>query len=177
MDLFEAIRGRRSVRAFKPTPVPDELVNKVLEAAQWAPSAGNLQARSFIVVKDSKIKTDLYIAALHQSFIKEAPINIVVCADERRSEIRYGQRGRELYSILDASAAVQNLLLAAHALGLGTCWIGAFNDNSVKRALSLPDWLRPIAIIPMGFPDEKPVAPPRVPLKEVTYLDRYERKR
>jgi nitroreductase len=177
MDLFEAIRERRSVRAFKTTPVPDELIDKVLEAAQWAPSAGNLQARSFIVVKDPKAKAALCAAALHQSFIEEAPVNIVVCADERRSEIRYGQRGRELYSILDASAAVQNLLLAAHALGLGTCWIGAFSDNSVKKILNLPDWLRPIAIIPMGYPDEKPTAPPRVPLSEVTYLDRYGVKR
>lgn len=173
MDLFEAIKGRRSVRSFKPDPVPDELLSKVLEAAQWAPSAGNLQARDFIIVKDPRIKADLCRAALGQYFIEEAPVNVVVCANKKRSGMRYGRRGEELYSILDASAAVQNLLLAVHALGLGACWIGAFYDDEVRKILNLPDWLVPIAIIPIGYPAERPTLTPRLPLEKVTYRERY----
>lgn len=173
MDLFEAIKKRRSVRAFKPNPIPENVLNKILEAANWAPSAGNLQARDFIVVKDPKIKRELCEAALYQTFIEEAPVDIVVCANEERSSSRYGERGERLYSILDAAVAVQNLLLAAYALGLGTCWVGAYNDNEVKKVLNLPDQLKPIAIIPLGYPAEKPGPTPRLPLEYIVHQERY----
>lgn len=173
MDVFEAIQGRRSVRRFKPDPIPRETLAKLLEAAQWAPSAGNLQARDFIVVEDNEVKIRLAEASWGQYFIAEAPLVIVVCANLRRSASRYGERGRTLYAILDAAAAVENLMLAAYALGLGTCWIGAFNDQAVKQILGIPDYARPIAIIPVGYPAEKPEAPPRIPLTRITYKERY----
>jgi len=98
----------------------------------------------------------------------------VVCANQERSSSGYGARGRDLYSNCDSSAATQNILLAVHALGLGACWIGAFHDVEVSRILNLPPTVRPIAIIPVGYPDEKPSAPPRMPLSRVVHKERYE---
>jgi len=173
MDLFDAIKNRRSIREFKSDPVPETLLKEILEAAQWAPSAGNCHARDFIVVKNPEVKRRLCEAALKQSFIEEAPVDIVVCANEERSAAVYGGRGRNLYCILDAAAAVQNMLLAAHALGLGACWVGAYSDEEVARTLHLPEWVRPIAIIPIGYPDEKPEPPERIEAHAITYRERY----
>ena len=177
MDVFEAIKDRRSIRCFKQDPIPDEQIEKMVEAAIWAPSAGNLQARDYIIVKDSETKKKLNEAALNQRFIQEAPIDIIVCANEERSAWKYGERGRDLYCLLDSAAAVQNLLLAAHALELGACWIGAFNEGAVSKILSTPRGLRPVAIIPIGHPDQRPSPPPRFSLKDVTHANRYEAKR
>ncbi|MEM2896306.1 MAG: nitroreductase family protein [Candidatus Bathyarchaeia archaeon] len=173
MDLFEVIKNRRSIRAFKSTPIPDEIVNKILEAACWAPSAGNLQSWEFILVKDEKTKEWLCDAALGQCFIQEAPLAIVVCANRNRSSSRYGSRGANLYSICDSSAAIQNILLSAYALGLGSCWVGAFHDDEVARILELPDGIRPVAIIPVGYPNESPKPPRRFPLDKVVHKERY----
>ncbi|MEM2739803.1 MAG: nitroreductase family protein [Candidatus Bathyarchaeia archaeon] len=173
MDVFQAVTGRRSVRAFKPDPIPEEILGKILEAAQWAPSAGNMQARDFILVVDQDTRVKLAEASWGQYFIAEAPVVVVVCANLDRSARRYGERGRTLYAILDAAAAVENLLLAAYALGLGTCWIGAFDDDKVKRILSLPDHVKPIAIIPVGYPGRQPRPTPRIPIDRITYRDRY----
>lgn len=176
MDVFEAIKDRRSVRAFKPDPVSDGLLNTVLEAAQWAPSAGNRQARDFIVVKDAETKRRLCRAALDQHFIEQAPVDVVVCANQRRSARRYGDRGERLYCLLDAAASTQNLLLAVHALGLGACWISAFRDEQVVETLNLPRWVRPIAIIPIGYPAEKPRPTPRIRLEQLLHKESYETK-
>lgn len=173
MDVFEAIRERRSIRAFKRDPVSDEVLLRILEAAQWAPSAGNLQPRDFIVVRDPDVKSRLAKAALNQWFIAEAPVNVVVCANLERSASRYGERGRRFYAWLDAAAAVENLMLAAHALGLGTCWVGAYRDEEVMEILGLPEWLKPVAIIPIGYPREKPYPSSRMNVEKITSQDRY----
>jgi nitroreductase len=176
MELFEAIKDRRSIRAFKSDPVPEELLKKALDAARWAPSAGNCQPRDFIIVRDPNVKRNLRKAALNQYFIESAPLNIVVCSNENRSANRYGERGRSLYCLLDAAASTQNLLLALHALGLGACWIGAFSDKEVMNTLNLPYWLRPIAIIPIGYPAEKPRSTSRMSLETSIHNDRFRRK-
>jgi nitroreductase len=159
MDVFEAIKGRRSIRAFKDTEIPSETVDKLIEVAQWAPSAGNIQPWEFIVVREQETKHKLTEAALNQTFIEEAPVVIVVCANEDRSAQGYGQRGKTLYCLQDTAAAIQNINLAAHALGLGTCWIGAFNEEEARQILKIPEGIRPIAIVPVGIPNESP--PPR----------------
>jgi nitroreductase len=156
LEVFEAIKSRRSVRAFTEERVSDEDLLKLLGAARMAPSAGNIQPWSFVVVKASQIKKRLAEAALNQHFIEEAPVVIVACADEERSKQGYGSRGEQLYCIQDTAAAVQNMLLAAVALGLGACWVGAFHENEVRDALNIPAGLRPVAIIPVGWPDEQP---------------------
>jgi len=173
MDVIEAIKTRRSVRRFKRQPVPDDLINMIIESGIWAPSAGNLQPWEFVIVKDEDLKLRLAKAALHQMWIAEAPVVIVACANERRSQLGYGERGRRLYCICDVSAAVQNMLLTAHALGLASCWVGAFHDDEVAELLELPPGVRPIAILPIGYPAESPPPPPRRGAKEVIHLNRY----
>ena len=150
MELFEAINLRRSVRAFTDEEVHEEEIEKLLEAARWAPSAGNIQPWSFVVVRDANIKRGLSEAALNQFFIEEAPVVIVVCADWNRSGQGYGSRGINLYCVQDTAAAVENMLLAAVALGLGACWVGAFQEDMVRVVLNVPKELRPVAIVPVG---------------------------
>lgn len=165
MDLLSIIKGRRSIRSFLSRALPDEIISQLVEALIWAPSAGNLQRRKFYFIFNGEIKRALARAAYGQDFIYEAPLAIVGCLD-KRIEWDYGRRGRDLYAIQDVSASIQNLLLIAHALGLGTVWVGAFNEERVSEILKLPHYLRPVAIVPVGYPAEKPSPPPRVSAEE-----------
>jgi nitroreductase len=176
MDVFKAIKGRRSVRAFTDESVSEKEIMKIIDAARWAPSAGNIQPWEFIVVQDAKTKRGLVEAALDQTFIQEAPIVIVACANPTRSRRRYGSRGASLYCLQDTAAAIQNIHLAAYSLGLATCWVGAFQEAEVRRVLNLPDDLRPVAIIPVGHPAEKPARTLRRPLSEVVHREVFGRK-
>ena len=160
MEILELIKNRRSIRSFKSDPISEEVIDKLIEAIIWAPSAGNLQSRKFYFVFKEELKEKLAEASLHQMFIKDAPLVIVACADTK-IEQRYGKRGRELYMICDVSASIENLMLVATEEGLGTCWVGAFEEEKVKEILNLPENLVPVAIIPVGYPKEKPVSPPR----------------
>ncbi len=173
MEVFEAIKTRRSVRAFTKQDVPNEVVLKLIDAARWAPSAGNIQPWEFVIVRNPDVKRKLAAAALHQTFIEEAPVVVVVCADQFRSERGYGSRGAGLYCLQDTAAATQNLLLAAHALGLGACWVGAFYEREVSEALKVPKGVRPVAILPIGHPAESPSPRPRRPLSEIVHYDRF----
>lgn len=172
MELREAILGRRSVRAFSPEDVSQETMKELIGLANMAPSAGNLQSRDFVVVREQEKKKGLARAALDQEFIAEAPVVVVVCSNLRRVEW-YGDRGKRLYAIQDAAAAVQNLLLAAHEKGLGAVWVGAFREGEVSRVLELPDYARPVAIIPIGHPLESPAVPERIPLPEILHEERW----
>ena len=171
MDVFEAIKTRRSIRSFTQEAVSDEEIEMILDAARSAPSAGNIQPWIFIVVKNPEMKRRISRAALNQFFIEEAPVVIVVCADQERSRMGYGSRGANLYCIQDTAAATQNILLVAHALGLGACWVGAFYEDEVRQALRVPRGVRPVAIVPIGHPAERPGAVFKRPLSEVV---RYE---
>ena len=173
MEVFEAIEKRRSIRAFKNMDVPEETVEKLIEAARWAPSAGNIQPWEFIIIRNKEIKHRLAAAALNQTFIEDAPVVIVVCANELRSSYGYGTRGATLYCIQDTAAATQNILLTATALGLGACWVGAFNEEQVRKVLNIPNGIRPVAIIPIGHPAEKPAPRPRRPLNEIVHYETF----
>ena len=175
MDLFEAIKSRRSVRAFTREEVTKEEVEKLIDAARWAPSAGNIQPWEFIVVRKPEIKRRLSVAALRQTFIEEAPVVIVVCANQIRSGRGYGARGVNLYCLQDTAAATQNIHLAATALGLATCWVGAFKEEEAKKTLNLPEGVRPVAIIPVGHPARKSMARSRRPLSEIIHYETYRR--
>lgn len=169
MDVFEAMEKRHSVRSFDSSrEVPDELVEEVLRCACLAPSAGNVQPWRFLVVRDRGIKEALAAAALGQRFVAQAPVVIVVCADLEAHAGSYGKRGVELYAVQDTAAAVQNMLLAATALGLGTCWVGAFHENEAARALGLPGHLRPLALVPMGYALREGSQPRKVPHNRLT---------
>jgi len=175
LDVFHAIKSRRSVRAFTDAPVSDEEVAKLIDAARWAPSAGNIQPWEFIIVRDPKIKHGLCEAALGQTFIEKAPVVIVVCADPQQSSQRYGLRGASLYCLQDTAAAAQNILLAAQGMKLATCWVGAFKEEKATEVLSIPTGLRPIAIIPIGHAAEKPRPRPRKPLEEIIHREAFGR--
>lgn len=146
---------------------------KILNSAIMAPSAGNCQPWEFVVVKDQAQKERLVHAALGETFIVEAPVNIVVCANVPRTSRRYGRRGEELYCIQDTAAAVQNILLAAYALGYATCWVGAFDEYAVAEVIKAPAGVRPIAIVPIGKPAEKPSPPQRMPLSKITHENKF----
>jgi nitroreductase len=168
MDLFAAIRERRSIRAFKREAVPRATVTRLLEAAAAAPTAGNVQPWKFFVVEDSAVIRELATAALNQTWMAEAPVVIVVCADLARAGKTYGERGRTLYALQDTAAATQNILLGATALGLGCCWVGAFNERMVASILDLTEHsLRPVAMIPLGHAAKEAKEPSRRPVEDI----------
>jgi len=173
MELFEAIAKRRSIRSFKSGPVSDYHLEEILRAGILAPSAGNTQPWEFIVTKKKEGRLELAEAALQQSFVAEAPVVVTVCANEERSARRYGERGRRLYSIQDTAAAMENMLLAATALGYGACWIGAFDENKVRKALGIPLGVRPVALLPVGVPAEMPEVSLRRELGNVIHVETY----
>jgi len=173
MNVLEAIKGRRSIRAFKNQGVPAEIVEELIDAARWAPSAGNIQPWEFIIVRKPRIKRRLVETALGQMFIEEASVVIVVCADEERSSQGYGVRGKTLYCIQDTAAAMQNIHLTAYSLGLGTCWVGAFREEETRRILKIPRGMRPVAIIPVGYPAEAPTARMRKSTSQIVHYETF----
>ena len=176
MNVFDCIFNRRSKRSFKPDEVDDKLIGVMLYAATHAPSAGNTQEWHFIVVKDKEIKKKIANAALNQTFIADAPVVIVVCLDKEKIKLRYGARGETLYGLQDTANATTILLLAAEALGLSSCWIGAFDEEKLTYILDLPTQVRPVAILPIGYSDETPIKPRRIPFEQITYVDKYGKK-
>lgn len=167
VELLDAIQKRRSIRDFAPEEVPPEMIDQLLEAAVWAPTAGNVQPWRFVVVRDLHTRKELAVSALNQLWVSRAPVVIVVCADLDRAERFYSDRGRDLYAIQDTAAAVQNILLAAVSLGLGSCWVGAFSEARVSKILDLQR-LRPLALVPVGYPREEVSPPSRNKPQEVT---------
>ncbi len=173
MDVLEAIKERRSIRAFTDGKVSEKDVERLIDAARWAPSAGNTQPLELVVIKDKEMKRKLSEAALNQTFIQKAPVVIVVCADLNRSSRGYGSRGERLYSLQDTAAATENILLAAQELGLATCWVGAFRDKEVAKAVKAPKNMKPVAIVPVGHPAERPLAPPKRSVNEIVHYETF----
>jgi nitroreductase len=166
MDVFQAVRERRSIRNFLRKDIPEDVLSRLIDAVRWAPSAGNLQSRKFFIIRDGMTKKQIAVAALNQDFLSTAPLVIVGCADSSIG-IRYGRRGIELYSIQDVAVSVMAMMLVAFENGLGTCWVGAFQEAEVSKILNLPENLRPVAIIPVGYPERIPKPPSRLSVKEL----------
>lgn len=177
MEFQELVRKRRMVRAFRPDPVPEELVGKLLASAVRAPSAGNLQAWEFVVVEEAETRRRLAEASLGQMFVAEAPVVIVTCRNLERNAERYGDRGRRFYNLIDVSFASMVILLAAHNEGLGACFVGAYRDDEVSRILGLPEHVRPVGIIAIGWPAEGASVTERMPLAEVVHYERFGQRR
>lgn len=155
-DVIAAIEERSSIRNFTSEDIPDATIGRLLEAARRAPSAGNIQPWQFVVVRNAELRKSLAMYAYDQDFIRGAPVLIVVCAEPERSGERYGKRGSELYCLQDTAAATENLLLAATGYGLGSCWVGAFDEEGVRSLLNLDKDKRPVAIVALGHPAEDP---------------------
>lgn len=168
MEVLEAIRGRRSIRRFKPEEVSDKLIGEILDAARWAPSSKNGQPWEFIVIKSKETKLKLAKLAPYGGFIAEAPVAIAVVTDPRKSP---------RFHLEDGSCAVQNMILAAWSLGLGTCWIGTMDREEAKQTLGIPKHLHLLTVIPIGYPAEEPPPPSRRKLNEIVHYERYGEKR
>jgi nitroreductase len=174
MEFWEALKKRRSVREFDPKrDVPPEMVEKLLEAAILAPTAGDRQPWRFIVIRDPRVKEAVGRCALRQGFIATAPVMIVVCGEPERSGARGGHVMADLHTVQDTSAAAMNILLAATDAGLDSCWVSALREEELHQVLKLPEAFRPLVIIPIGYLVRRPSSrPPRRPLSEVTtYID------
>jgi len=171
MDVFEAIEGRRSVRKYKSKSVERELTEKLLRAACWAPSGGNIQSWKFVVLED---RTTLeMIRKVSPGYFGEAPLAILVCSDKMKAHRIGGTLGRDYLSIADCAMATQNILLAAYALGLGTCVVKSFSHAAVKEILEIPQGTEPELLVIIGYPADVPAPPRRTPLKEIVYLNRF----
>ena len=170
MDVLSAIQGRRSIRKYSDKPVEEEKLLKVLEAARLSLSARNRQEWKFIVVQDSQTREKLTNEAIGQPFVGEAPIILVCCGTNPESIMRCGQ---PRYTV-DLSIATAYMILAAYEQGLGTCWLGSFDENKVKEVLDIPKEVRVVSITPLGYSDESPAQKPRKELDEIVSYDKYE---
>lgn len=171
MNCLEAIMTRRSIRKFKPDPVKPEDIMAILEAGRMAPSAGNLQPCHFVVIQDPAVRAKVQQAALGQELFDSAPVIIAVCVEPERSS-KYGDIGRNYFCLLDGANATENMLLAAHALGYGACWVGGFIQSAVKEVLGLPEDVQVVSLIPLGIADEKP-EPPRRSLEDMVRWEKW----
>jgi nitroreductase len=171
MKVLEAIQKRRSVRKYKEESIPEETLLRVLEAARLAPSGKNFQPWKFIIVKDKEIKERLAQASAEQFFIAKAPIIIVGCGFPDNSYTRMG-RYMKSWSV-DVTIALEHLILQAQEEGLGTCWIGSFEEEEVKAILNVPEDVKVLALTPLGYPDEIPRFRGRKSLDEIISYDRY----
>ena len=172
MDVVKAIEERHSVRDFTADEVPLEIIKETLRLANLAPSAGNLQARDFIIVKDIEMKKKLSKASFGQRFVEEAPVVIVVCCNMNRIK-NYGKRGENLYTIQDAAASVVNMMLYLVSKGFGTCWVGAFDEKEVGRLMQLPECAKAVAMIPIGKPKESGRTSPRLEQDTLVHTEKW----
>lgn len=167
-NFFETVRHRHSVRKYHADiAVEAEKLHALLEMACAAPSAGDLQAYRVVVVRDAHQRALLAEAADRQAFISEAPVCLVFCADPGRSEVEFGARGASLYALQDATIAAAYAQLASVSVGLGSTWIGRFDDARVRAAIDLEPALVPVALISVGYPAELPEATPRRRLQDL----------
>jgi nitroreductase len=171
MDIYEAIKTRKSIRKYAQKKVAEQVLNRVLEAMRNAPSGCNGQPWKFIVVREPELKQQLAIASHRQKFIAEADLVIIACGNP---ELAYPRQGGYMNTFpIDIAIAVEHLCLAAAAEGLGTCWIGAFDEKEVKKVIPIPDPWRVVALTPLGYPAETPPDRGRKSLPEIISYDKW----
>ena len=163
MEVFKALRERRSIRKYKEVPVPQNKLDAVLEAGRIAPSAGNRQPWKYVVVTDPETRKKLVPMCRNQEFVGQAGAVIVACAPDPSLK----------WHMVDIGIAVDHMTLAAHALNLGTCWIGAFEPEAVKELLAIPEEVKVVCILPVGVPDGEGTPKPRKPLDEIVTYERW----
>lgn len=175
MEFFEVVAERRSIRAWRARDVERDKLEKVLAAANMAPSAGDLQAYEIVMARHPTTRASLAAAAHGQAFLAEAPVVLVFFSDPSRSAARYAARGERLFCIQDATIAACHAQLAATALGLGSCWVGAFDDRRVAQALGAPAGLNPVCMLAIGYAAERPDRTSRRPLSDLMHDEAFTR--
>ena len=171
MSVLDVIKERRSVRSYKPDPIPEDVLQRVLDAARFSPSGKNLQPWKFILVNDENLKRRLAEASVGQYFVAEAPLVIVACAFPDKC---YSRMGNYMKSWpVDVAIAIEHLMLQAQEEGLGTCWIGAFEEEDVKAILDIPEGVRVLALTPVGYTTENPAPRGRKSLEEIISYNSY----
>ena len=171
MNVFEALTKRRSIRKYQSKPVETEKITKILEAARLGPSANNQQPCYFIVITKPEIKQSLNTAYKAEWFL-QAPVIIVCCANPKEAW-RRGWNGEEYWKV-DAAIAMQNLILEATELGLGTCWVANFDEKAAKKVLNIPNEIRVVAMTPIGYPgEEKGPVTNRKPLDKIVHNEKW----
>ncbi len=171
--VFANMKNRASVTKYQKKDVPLHMIEKILMSAIFAPSAGNYQPWEFIVVRDKETRKEITQSCFDQIWMLEAPVFIVVGINVRIAGSVYGERGEKLYGIQDTAAAIENMLLSAQSLGLSSCWVGAFSEPKVSILLKFPEYVRPCAIITLGWPAEEPKEMNRHPLDEVVHFENF----
>jgi len=170
MTVMEAIKIRRSVRRYQNKPIEPEKLAQVLEAARLAPSARNLQEWRFVIVRDPDTRRQLMHAAKGQKFVEEAPVVIACCGETNNN---YTMSCGQLAYPIDIAIAIDHMTLVAVELGLGTCWIGAFWEDDVKRILDIPDEIRVVELLTLGYPEDEPRKKHRRPLSEIVMYEKW----
>jgi nitroreductase len=170
MNVFDAIRLRRSIRAFRDEPIEEEKLLRVLQAGRLAPSAKNRQEWRYVVVRDRELRRRVAVASNNQYFIAEAPVVIVGCA----TMVDYVLSGGQPAYTIDVSISMDHMTLQAVEEGLGTCWIGSFKEDEIKQILNIPAEMRIVEVMPLGYPKSLPDPKPRKELEEIIVYDRYQ---
>ena len=179
MEVMEAVKERRSIRKYKSEPVSEQDVSAVLEAARWAPSWANTRCPRFVIVRDAATKAKLAETMVPPTpavvSVREAPVVIVACAELGKSGYTKGSpvTNKGDWFMFDVALAMQNLTMAAHSLGLGTVHVGTFDAKKVEEIIGVPGGVAVVEMMPLGYPDEQPAAPPRKELAEIVYYERY----
>ncbi|MFX1319256.1 MAG: nitroreductase family protein [Promethearchaeota archaeon] len=191
MEFDELVKKRRSIHYFTDEPVSNEDISHILEAARWAPSAGNNQPWRFIIVREPEtieriwetttgikvpISSHRSITVTPQNFIKKAPVIIVVCTDTQAYKGKQSNIFADRFCIQDSAITTMNLLLAAANRGLGACWVGMYREDALSKVIKLPPTIRPIAIIPLGHTTSQEKSRPRKQLEEFIHYERYGQK-
>jgi nitroreductase len=191
MEFDELVKERRSIHYFEPDAVSEADLMHILEAARWAPSAGNNQPWRFVIVRNPEILEKIWetttgievpisskrtIKVTPQNFMKKAPVVVVVCTDTQAYKGKPNNIFADRFCIQDSAIATMNLLLAVANLGLGACWIGMYREEALSEVLKLPATIRPVAIVPIGHTKSKEQPRPRKPLEELIHYETYQRR-
>lgn len=176
MDTIDCIKSRHSIRKFMPNKIPEEILYRILDAANSAPCAGNIQNWRFLIIDKEEAKKTIAKAALEQDWIETAPVVVILLSDNKILKAEYGDRGANLYDLQNVALAVENLMLAAWNFGIGSTFVGAFTEAKLRKEFRIPDNIKMHAIIPLGYPAEMPRPPNKIELPDLTNIENWGRK-
>jgi nitroreductase len=174
VEFSRVIRDRKDIRKFLEKGVEEKKIEQLLEMANQAPSAGNLQSLKAVIVSEKAKRRAIAQAAYGQEFVGKAPVVFVICANKKESARRYGERGSGLYAVQDATIYATFLVLSAHELGLATCWVGAFDSAKVAEIIEADQGIEPVALITLGYADENPSKPMRKKPEDYVHREVFE---